>query len=109
MKSLATVVICCVAILVSDAAPCHQRISKAEAIRLAKKQLAHDWGRKVLSGLGPYTAELDGCVWKVVAVTPGFDGDFYIEVGAETGKAWVGPHLRTDPKKIGKLTVPKSQ
>ena len=89
------------------AEPCHPRITKTQAIDLAKKQLAHDWGPKVLSNLGPYTAELDGCIWKVVAVTPAPDGDFYIEVGAETGKASIGPHLRTDPKKLRIIRRPQ--
>jgi hypothetical protein len=88
--------------------PCHPRITKTEAIRLAKKQLAHDWGEKTASHVRPWTAKLNDCVWEVTAVTSGASGDFYIEVGAETGKAWVGPHLRTDPKKLGKLIVPKS-
>jgi hypothetical protein len=89
------------------AEPCHPRITKAQAIDLARKQLAHDWGPKVLPSLGPWTAELDGCIWKVVAVTPAPDGDFHIEVGAETGKAWVGPHLRTDPKKLHIVRIPQ--
>jgi hypothetical protein len=87
--------------------PCHPRITKTQAIAVAKKQLAHDWSEKTASHVGPWTAKLDGCVWKIVAVTPAPDGDFYIEVGAETGKAWVGPHLRTDPKKLHIIRRPQ--
>ena len=104
---VAAIVCLIYAVAAFGAEPCHPRITRAEAIRLAKKQLAHDWSQKTASHVGPWTAELDGCVWKVVAVTPGYSGDFYIEVGAETGKAWVGPHLRTDPEKIGKLRLPE--
>ena len=87
--------------------PCHPRITKFEAIRLAKMKLAHDWGEKTASHVGPWTAKLDDCTWKVVAIAPAPDGDFYIEVGAETGNAWVGPHLRTDPKKLHIVRLPQ--
>jgi hypothetical protein len=105
MKLLAVVAFVFAATAFGVQPPCHPRITKTEAIRLAKKQLAHDWGN--ISYVGPWTAKLDDCIWKVVGVTRGYSGDFYIEVGAETGKAWVGPHLRTDPKKIH--IVPRPQ
>jgi hypothetical protein len=103
---VAALVFLLIAVAAFGEEPCHPRITKTQAIALAKRQLVRQWGEKAAEHVGPWKARLDGCVWKIVAVTPGASGNFCIEVGAETGKAWVGPHLRTDPKKLGEL-VPK--
>src|SRR5881396_3982910 len=92
--------------LLACAAPCQPRITQAEAIRIAKRQLARDLGAKAVAYFGPYTAELRDCVWRIRGATPPQDvsGDVFISVNARTTKAHVEARLRTDPRKLGKLS-----
>src|SRR5262245_38814604 len=94
--------------LFAYASACNPRITQAEAIRIAKRQLAKERGAKAPQYFGPYTAKLVDCDWHVVGATPPGDvsGNIVISVNAINSKAQVLPQLRTDPQKIGELKKP---
>ena len=81
------------------------RITHAEAIRLAKEQVAKELGPPAVARFGPYTAELRDRIWVVRASTPPHDvsGDVLVSVNARTGSAQMEPRLRTDPRKLERL------
>jgi hypothetical protein len=91
--------------LVAWAGPCNPRITQAEAVRIAKRQIAKEWDSKAVTYFGPYTAALRDCIWLVRAATPPRDasGDVFISVSARTGVAHVEPRMRTDPRKLERL------
>ena len=93
--------------LASCATPCHPKITRAEAIRIGKQAFARDWGKKAAAWYPRWTAELENCTWMVIGHTPPDDvsGDANVQVGAETGKAAVGPIVRTDTNKLRHMKI----
>lgn len=91
--------------LVAGAGECEPRITQADAIRIAKQQVAKEFDAKAVTYFGPYTAKLEDCTWVVRAPTPPRDvsGDIRVSVNARTGRAHMEPRMRTDPRKLEKV------
>ncbi|MFZ1220406.1 MAG: hypothetical protein WAO00_14010 [Chthoniobacterales bacterium] len=106
LATRATLAICSLLVpLVVHASPCKARITKSDAIHIAKRQIAREFDPKAVTYFGPYTAELRDCTWTIRGATPPRDvsGDVFVYVNARTGRAQVEPRLRTDPRKFDKV------
>ena len=91
--------------LVAGAGECDPRITQADAIRVAKQEIAKEFGAKAVSHFGPYTVKLEDCRWIVRAATPPRDvsGDVLVSINARTGVARMEPRMRTDPHKLERV------
>ena len=93
--------------LASCAAPCHPRITQGEAIRIGRRAFVQDWGKQYLTNYPHWTAQLKNCTWLVIGHTSRDDiaGDANVKVDAQTGKALVGPIVRTDHNKLRRMKI----
>jgi hypothetical protein len=91
--------------LASYGARCHSKITRSEAIRIAKRGFAVEHGRAAAAWYAPWVAQFHDCIWSVIGRTPpqSLSGDAHVDVAADSGRAIVQPIMRTDPSKVRHL------